>query len=94
MSFFAVEYVYSPAADADDVRPAHRAYLRQLAESGDLVASGPFVGPKTPGALLIMRADHRDRVADLLDRDPFVTSGVVATRTITEWDPVIGVFAG
>ena len=94
MSYFAVHYVYSPDADADGVRPEHRAYLRQLAAAGDLVASGPLLAVEEPGALLIMRAEHRDRIADLLDRDPFATSGVVATRTITEWDPVIGVFAG
>ena len=94
MSYFAVHYVYSPNADPDGVRPAHRAYLRELAEAGELVASGPLVGAETPGALLIMRADHHDRVADLLAQDPFAASGVIASRTITQWDPVIGVFAG
>ena len=94
MSFFAVNYVYSPSADPDSVRPAHREYLRQLAASGDLVASGPLVGAETPGALLIMRSDHPDRVAALLAQDPFAAAGVIASRTITQWDPVIGVFAG
>ena len=94
MSYFAVQYGYAPDTDLDSIRPAHRAFLRQLADAGDLVASGPLVGATTPSALLIMRAPHRERIADLLDRDPFAASGVIATRTIEEWDPVIGVFAG
>ena len=94
MTYFAVQYDYTPGADLDSVRPAHRAYLRKLAEAGDLVASGPLVGSEHGGALLIMQAPHQERVADLLDRDPYVASDVIARRTITEWDPVIGVFAG
>ena len=94
MTYFAVQYEYSSGADLDRVRPVHRAYLRQLADAGELVASGPLVGAGTGGALLIMQAPDHERVADLLDRDPFAEAGAIARRTITEWDPVIGVFAG
>ena len=94
MSYFAVQYDYAPEADLDGVRPVHRAYLRELADAGDLVASGPLVGSDAPGALLILRAPDPAEVAHLLDRDPFVAAGAIARRTITQWDPVIGVFAG
>ena len=51
-SIFALTYVYTDdSARIDEVRPAHRAFLRELHESGTLLASGPFAddGPAAHG---------------------------------------------
>ncbi|MCT1460169.1 YciI family protein [Aestuariimicrobium sp. p3-SID1156] len=91
MSFFAVTYTYSDDVDARDrLRPEHRAHLASLADSGELYASGPCPGTTPASALLIFRVDSAEKVEELLDADPFQKNGIVAQRSIVEWDPVIG----
>lgn len=93
MSYFAVHYAYSSDSDAlDRVRPEHRAFLNSLTD-GPLVASGPYVGGDAPAALLILKADSARDVEDALNDDPFWTNGLIDERLVTEWNPLIGVFA-
>lgn len=93
MSFYAVHYAYtSDSAALDAERAEHRAYLRSLVEQGTLVASGPYVDAE-PSALLIFRADSAEAVRGLLDNDPFQIAGLVEQTTITQWNPILGVFA-
>lgn len=95
MAFYAVNYNYDPATveEQDALRPEHRAYLGTLVEQGRLVASGPFLNVDSPKALLIFRADSEQQVRDLLAEDPFQKANHVAEWTVTEWNPVLGVFA-
>lgn len=93
MSFFAVHYAYtSDSAALDAARAEHRAYLGSLVEQGSLAASGPYVAAE-PSALLLFRADSADDVRALLDHDPFQIAGLVEQTTITQWNPILGVFA-
>lgn len=91
MTIYAVTYRYSDdVATRDRVRPEHREYLRGLADRGFLLLSGPF-GPDEPaGGLLIFRADDKDEVAALVEKDPFTITGVITSSETVEWDPVIG----
>lgn len=94
MSFFAVHYAYtSDSAALDASRAEHRTYLGSLVEQGALVASGPYVGAE-PSALLIFRADSAEAVRSMLDADPFQIAGLVEQTTITQWNPILGIFAG
>ena len=93
MSFFIIDYIYDPAKDADAVRPVHRAYLRELYAAGSLKASGPLLGTDPVRALLIVETPDEAAAAALSDADPMVVEGVVMKRSITEWNPVTGVFA-
>lgn len=94
MSFFAATYTYTDdRARQDELRPQHRAYLASLVEQGDLYASGPLLGTNPATALLVFRTDSAERVAELLDADPFQVDGQVARREIVEWNPVIGALA-
>ena len=88
MPVFAVSYTYDESHNLDSIRPIHREYLAQLLERGILLASGPFVG--SDGALLIIRAEGLEEVADHLDKDPFDIAGFITERAITEWNPVFG----
>ncbi|GAB3274648.1 hypothetical protein GCM10027449_13180 [Sinomonas notoginsengisoli] len=92
MTVFAVEYRYVSAPQEaprlDEVRPAHRAWLRERAEAGDLLASGP-VGDGSK-ALLIFQADSRDALEALLAQDPFQKASLVAETQAPEWNPIIG----
>ena len=93
MSTFAVEYTYDAdrSEEADQVRPEHRAFLRDLLDQGRLLASGPWVGA-APGALLLVVADDTAAVESLLDADPFHREGLITRRTVRRWNPVIGPF--
>jgi uncharacterized protein YciI len=94
MPVYAVTYRYSDdAATRDAVRPAHREYLRGLAEQGLLLVSGPYAADEPPGALLLFRAGSKEEVRAALESDPFRTSGVLLEATFTEWSPVTGPLA-
>ena len=45
-------------------------------------------------ALLLLRGETAAEIAALLDEDPFWHASLIVGRTITQWNPVIGVFAG
>lgn len=91
MPIFAVTYRYSDdVTTRDALRTEHRDYLRDLADQGLLLVSGPF-GPTEPaGALLLFHTADKTQVDALVEKDPFTTSGVNAAITSTEWEPVIG----
>lgn len=92
MPLFVVFYRYT-----DDVglvtesRPEHRAYLRGLAESGELVLAGPLGDLGPAGGLLIFEVESASRVAELADGDPFNTRGVIEERCIRPWTLSTGV---
>ena len=86
MTLWMIEYTYDDnTAGRDQHRPAHRAYLEDLREAGDMVAFGRFEDDGVPGALLIAHAATRDSVEALIAEDPFVTQGLVATYRIRQW---------
>jgi uncharacterized protein YciI len=89
MAVFAVTYAYSASEeDLAEIRPAHRDFLKDHLDQGVLLASGPMVD--RPGALLIVRADSVEEVAELLDQDPFDIAGYIGERAIAQWNPVFG----
>ena len=68
---------------------AHRAYLRELKDKGQLIASGPM-NPRFGGLLLIRVPDDDWKALDAVrDNDPFYTSGV-AQYELIGWAPIIG----
>ncbi|WP_409484411.1 YciI family protein [Arsenicicoccus dermatophilus] len=93
MAFYAVRYTYADDPRLDEVRPTHREFLGSLVERGLLKASGPYVGTTPASALLIFEAGSADEVRSTLEQDPFQHAGLVTGVDVTEWNPVIGVFA-
>ncbi len=84
-------YIADPDAIAEH-RPAHREFLRGLADEGWLVLSGPLApGVGQPDAgLLVFRSDDPAAVLARLADDPFQKQGIVANVTIRGWTPVLG----
>jgi len=78
----------------DATRPLHLEHLRRLVDDGRLVASWPWGPGDARGGLLVFRANDRAAVQAIVDRDPFMTQGVVATCDIREWVPLLGPAAG
>lgn len=94
MAYFAVHYSYVPDAGlVARIRPEHRAYLGSYVEAGTIKASGPFVGAGRDSALLIFQADDEDQVRAVVDKDPMSLNNALESFTITQWNPVLGVFS-
>jgi uncharacterized protein YciI len=88
---FAVIYTYTDdTALRDATRPAHRDYLRGLADEGVLLVAGAWAPGESPGALLIFRSKDKTAVQAIVDKDPFTASGVIASAEIREWAPPLG----
>jgi len=86
MPYYAVTYVYTDDAETRGrVRPEHRAFL---GSQENLVASGPT--GTGGGALLIFEAASAAEVENQLDDDPYAHAGLIASRSVTEWDIVLG----
>ncbi len=70
---------------------AHRAYLQQLKQKGELLVSGPC-DPRTQGVLLLRFPDGVDVNKELdrvRDGDPYTQSGV-AQYEVLVWNPLTG----
>lgn len=89
MSIYAVSYTYSDdVATRDEVRPSHRDFLRGLNAEGVVRASGPVDGGI--GALVVLEAESTEDALRILDADPFQVRGVIAERSVRQWDVVTG----
>lgn len=93
MPIFAVHYTYDPAdaAGRDEHRPAHRAWLRGLVNTGEVLSSGAY--PDGSGALILFSQPDLATTEKLLAEDPFARANVVAGVRAVEWRPVMGAFA-
>jgi len=56
------------------VRPAHLAHLEPLAQAGRVLLAGPFTDGT--GSLIVIEAESREAVWQIVARDPYVTEGV------------------
>lgn len=88
MKFAAVIEYIADMAKVNEHRPAHRAYLTALIESGQLVVAGPFLDGF--GALIVYEAPDEVGAEALLKADPFHDAGIFVTWTIRPWKTVFG----
>ena len=86
MKFAAIIEYSHDVGKVSAARPAHRAYLTSLLESGQLFASGPFTDGS--GALIIYEADGPEAADALLHADPFHAAGVFLSWKIRPWNIV------
>lgn len=87
MKFAAIIEYTTDAEKIEQIRPQHRAYLRELLDAGKLFASGPFTD--TPGALIVYEADSVEAAEELLKADPFHEAGVFVRWVIRPWNVVM-----
>lgn len=71
----------------------HVAFLQSLIEAGKIKASGPLTGLGKRAGFIIMTADTREEVEQLIAQDPFSVEGLIDKLTILDWNPMFGVFA-
>ncbi len=92
MKYFVVTYVRSDDGSYDEHLRAHVEYLNRLVDEGVLRASGPLVEAEETSSMLILCAADRGEALRAIEHDPYVARGVVTRYTLTEWDPMFGVF--
>ena len=86
---YLLRYSMRAGADMADVRrlfPDHRARWAEYQQRGTLLAIGPFANPRD-GALAVF--SNRADAKEFARSDPFVTEGIVAEWTISEWNEVL-----
>jgi uncharacterized protein len=77
-----IEYLQDSTV-VEAARPAHRAYLTELLNKGQLFGSGPFADAS--GALIIYEADTPEQAETLLKNDPFHAAGVFLKWQLRPW---------
>lgn len=92
MKFFVVTYVHPDVEGCKKYVSAHIEYLQNLIKEGTLRAAGPFIGIPQSSAMLILYVASREEALNLISNDPYMIQGLVPKSTVTEWDPVFGVF--
>ena len=68
------------------IHPAHRQYLRQFLENGQLRAAGPLADDA--GALWILEAEDTEAIDVIVKADPLVAAGVITSwqiRPLAYW---------
>ena len=86
MKFAAIIEYLQEREKVEAHRPAHRQYLIQLKEHGQLAATGPFTDGS--GALIIYEAADRDEAERLLTGYPFIKNGIFVSYALRPWNPV------
>lgn len=94
MATFLVLYTYSADTDTRlEARPKHRAWLQTQQDADVLLGAGAYRDDGPAGAALVVRADSRQAVHDLLENDPYRGLGVIDAVDIREWAPILGSWA-
>lgn len=92
MAVFVVTYVHSDLDGWNEFLSPHLEWIAQHLESKKLLASGPSTSDSNTDrtALLVVEADDKAILDELLATDPYVEHGQVSAMTVTEWDPIFG----
>ena len=91
MPYFALFYetVDDYAARRAEFRAQHLDRAREAHARGELLLAGALADP-VDRALLIFRAPDKTTVENFVNRDPYVTRGLVRRWEIRPWTVVIG----
>ena len=72
-----------------EFREAHLKLAWAACERGELVLGGALANP-TDGALLLFNGDSPEVARKFANADPYVTSGMVKSWHVREWNTVAG----
>jgi uncharacterized protein len=87
MKFAAMIEYTKDSAKITDIRPAHRKYLTQLKEEGQLAVCGPFTDDG--GGLIVYEANTKEEAEALIRNDPFCQNQVFVSWVIRPWNVVM-----
>ena len=75
MKFAAIIEYGDDRAKVKEFHPAHREYLRQFLENGQLRAAGPFADDA--GALWVLDTENAGQAEEIVRDDPYRAAGVI-----------------
>lgn len=93
MAFFVVTMSHPNGPEWDKHVRSHVDYLRNLIDQGKVRASGRAIGLPLRSGLIVFHVADRTELDQLIADDPFARAGIIAELSITEWDPLFGIFA-
>ena len=93
MAFFLVTMTHPDGEGWGRHVGPHVTFLQSLIEAGKIRASGPVTGLGKRAGFIIVTADNRQEVEQMVAQDPFSIEGLIDDLTILEWDPMFGAFA-
>lgn len=93
MAFYVVTMSHPDGPEWNRHVLAHVRYLLELVRAGKLKASGPLKGTPLRSGFLIMKADSRAEVEEMIAGDPFSQEDLITSLSIEEWDPFFGAFS-
>jgi uncharacterized protein YciI len=82
-----LDYI-SDTAKIASIRPAHRQYLSELRERGQLVICGPFTDDT--GGLIVYETASPADAEKIIQGDPFYKNGIIVKFQIRPWKVVMG----
>ena len=80
MNFAAIIEYGDDKAQVKALHPAHREYLRQFLENGQLRAAGPFA--EDGGALWVLDTETAEQADSIVKGDPYTAAGAIVSWTI------------
>ena len=88
MALYAALFTYVADSDRiEEVRPAHREYLRHLLDQGTLHEAGRFGHER--GGLIVYNTESEAEARDALANDPFTIGGVISIDSVQEWKVIL-----
>ena len=87
MAVYAVMITFGDKELRDEVRPAHREFLKARFDEGVLIESGPWLDDT--GALLVYEAETEAKLLEILAQDPYWQNiGIIGNETVKEWNRI------
>jgi uncharacterized protein YciI len=87
MKFMNLCHYVSDLTKVAAVRPAHRAYMAELDQRGQLWAAGPLADGR--GGLFIYEADKLEDAQAIFQNDPYFLGQVIETHELAPWDAAL-----
>jgi uncharacterized protein YciI len=89
MKFFLIdgEYLlpFAELGKLGNLADEHRAFVQRGYDNGDFLFSGPQV--PADGGMLVVRAQSREKLDELMAEEPFVREGRVRISRVIEFNP-------
>ncbi|WP_342629445.1 muconolactone Delta-isomerase family protein [Nguyenibacter vanlangensis] len=89
MITFIVKYIYNVTRSArEQVMASHRENLEQQAQSGALICAARVEGEEA--GVLIYKAEDREKLENILQKEPYKKNGFIEKTEISVLNPTIG----
>lgn len=92
MKHFIVRYEHTDFEGWQKHLLPHVQYIQESIQEGTLLMSGPLEDSPEDlkEAVLVFKAESREALQELIEKDPYWTEGLVSNYVVREWKPMFG----